>query len=208
MSSYAPLQHAIWEDDDFRDLAPESKLVYLLLISHRKLTRCGVLDLMPTRWAKATGLSNADVAVCLSELVQTRFVLIDNSTEELAVRTKVKNDQPGTWTQVKAVWRAWEQCESRVLREWLVRSFPDVCWEHEEKAPAPCERPCDTPLDTPCHTPSDGATDGPARTTAPSTSHPAPSPGTNQQFTDDNKTGFNPTDELSTTRERLKAVRR
>jgi len=177
VSNYAPVRHDIWNDADFVALSPDAKLVYFLVITHQKLTRCGALDLMPSRWAKATGLTPAAVHAALDELAAARFVFIDTTTEELVVRSKVKHDKPGTWTQVKAVWRAWETVESERLRAWLAWSFPDECWR-DAKAPAPIQRPieapCDTPSDTPCQALSDGVGDTPARTIAPCTSHSSP----------------------------------
>jgi hypothetical protein len=156
MASYAPLYHSIWTDEDFAGLSPNSKLLYIMLVSHPKLTRCGALDLMPTRWSKATGMTRADVDQALDELADAHFVLVDYDSEELAVRSKVKNDRPGTWMHVKAVWKAWEAIESRTLRDALTREFTDECWAFQEKAPSPCDRASDTHSDT--HSESAGDT--------------------------------------------------
>jgi hypothetical protein len=176
VSEYAPVHHAIWNDDDFLALEPEAKLVYFLLFTHRKLSRCGCLDLMPSRWAKATGYDLETLTAALSELSEARFVVIDPATEELVVRTKVKHDKPGRWTQIKAVWRAWETVESQTLRDWLLYSFPEECWSDPERAPFPMPRRHEPPSDTPWHTPCDTPSVDPGRATAPSTStlHPAP----------------------------------
>lgn len=163
MASYAPLYHSIWTDEDFAGLSPAAKLLYVMLVSHPKLTRCGALDLMPGRWSKATGLTREAVENALEELTADRFVLVDHHSEELVVRSKVKNDHPGTWQQVKSVWKAWSVIESQTLREALTREFPDSCWAFPEGAPPLAHRDTqwDTQGDTDTH--SEGDTESHSR---------------------------------------------
>jgi len=167
MATFTQLRPDIWENPDYRPLSPSAKLVYLLLISHRKLSRCGVLDLMPARWATATGLSVDQVNAALDELAATRFVLIDWDTSELAVRSKVKHSPPNSWQHVKAVWKAWDLIESPSLRRNLAAGFPQACWEQEKMAPAPIPRPVENGggcSDQPKHTHTDTQSDTPSDT--------------------------------------------
>lgn len=93
MRSYAQLNIAIWNDDDFRALTPQAQHLYFLLLSHPTLSYCGVGDWRPARIARmAAGWTAADVQRAGAELVDGLFIVVDEDTEEFLVRTFVKND--------------------------------------------------------------------------------------------------------------------
>lgn len=193
MAAYAPLRPAVWSDADFRALTPEARLLYLYLVSHPKLSRCGVAPFVPDRWAAQLGYP---IDGPLASLEADRYVIVDRETFEVLVRTKVKHDPPTSWQQVSAVWKAWALIESPVLAGAVAVEMPDAGWE-TPRSPAPIPRPdtpsdrasdtpsnppkppeTDTPSDTPCDTPSDRACHTPLRVTP--TPAPSPSPTPNQ----------------------------
>lgn len=93
---------AIWEDGDFLSLPPEQQRLYLFLISQPNLNHAGLLPLTLRRWArKAAGLTVPILRQQLAVLADRRFVVIDEDTEELLVRTLVRND--GVWKQPKVM---------------------------------------------------------------------------------------------------------
>lgn len=93
MRSYAQLNIAIWNDDDFRALTPQAQHLYFLLLSHPTLSYCGVGDWRPARIARmAAGWTSQDVERAGAELVAGLFIVVDEDTEEFLVRTFVKND--------------------------------------------------------------------------------------------------------------------
>lgn len=93
MRSYAQLNIAIWNDEEFRGLSPAAQHLYFLLLSHPTLSYCGVGDWRPARIARmATGWTAADVQRAGGELVAGLFIVVDEDTEEFLVRTFVKND--------------------------------------------------------------------------------------------------------------------
>jgi hypothetical protein len=93
---------SIWEDADFIALDQQAQRLYLFLISQPNLNHAGLLDLTLRRWArKAAGLSVADLDKLLTALEHARFVVVDDDTEELLIRSFVRND--GVWRMPKVM---------------------------------------------------------------------------------------------------------
>lgn len=88
----------IWDDPDFIVLAPELQRLYLFLISQPNLNHAGLLPLTLKRWSlKAHGLTPDLLLSQLTVLGFAGFVVVDETTEELLVRSFVRND--GVWKQ-------------------------------------------------------------------------------------------------------------
>ncbi|MFE2407028.1 hypothetical protein ACFXDE_01655 [Kitasatospora sp. NPDC059408] len=88
----------IWDDPDFTALPGEIQRLYLFLISQPNLNHAGLLPLTLKRWSsKAHGLSPEVLRRQLAVLAERRFVVVDEDTEELLVRSFVRND--GVWKQ-------------------------------------------------------------------------------------------------------------
>lgn len=93
---------SIWDDDDFLDLDPGEQRLYLFLISQPNLNHAGLLDLTLRRWSrKARGLNSAEVEKLLQALEAARFIVIDDDTEELLIRSFIRND--GVWRMPKVM---------------------------------------------------------------------------------------------------------
>lgn len=93
---------SIWEDADFLALDQPQQRLYLFLISQPNLNHAGLLDLTLRRWArKAAGLSVAELDQLLAALEDARFVVVDDDTEELLIRSFVRND--GVWRMPKVM---------------------------------------------------------------------------------------------------------
>lgn len=91
---HARIYVRIWNDEDFRELSLPAKMLYLQLMSQQKLSYAGVLDLAMKRWAGPhPDLDTPEVRAALDELDYARFVVIDHDTEELLVRTFIRNDE-------------------------------------------------------------------------------------------------------------------
>lgn len=90
----ARLMVSIWEDQDFLALSPLGQRMYMFLISQPDLAHDGVIALRERRWSKkAAGLSVDRIADSLSELSTARFVVVDEDTEELLVRSFIRSDK-------------------------------------------------------------------------------------------------------------------
>jgi hypothetical protein len=89
---------SIWDDDDFRALDSSPQRMYMFLISQPDLEQSGVIPLRERRWARAaTDLKSGDVTAALQVLESAKFVVIDEDTEELLVRSLIRRD--GVWKQ-------------------------------------------------------------------------------------------------------------
>jgi hypothetical protein len=90
----ARLMVSIWEDPDFLALSATAQRLFMFLISQPDLAHDGVIPLRERRWSKkAAGMTAAQVAADLDELSATRFVVVDEDTEELLVRSFIRRDK-------------------------------------------------------------------------------------------------------------------
>ncbi|MFF4403667.1 hypothetical protein [Streptomyces sp. NPDC001404] len=93
---------SIWEDSDFLALDEREQRLYLFLISQPNLNHAGLLPLTLRRWArKAHGLTSAELEKRLQGLEAARFIVMDEDTEELLIRSFVRND--GVWRMPKVM---------------------------------------------------------------------------------------------------------
>lgn len=90
---HASIRIDIWNDDDFRDLTANAQLLYLQLLSSATLNYAGVADWRPPRIA---GLSKdatrTSVQKAADELAARLFIVIDEETEEVLLRSFLKHD--------------------------------------------------------------------------------------------------------------------
>lgn len=83
----------IWSDDDFRALTGAAQSLYFKLTSHPKLDYCGVTDFHPGRLAAMSNEMTADdVMIAAAELSDTFFIVIDQDTDEVLVRSFLRWD--------------------------------------------------------------------------------------------------------------------
>lgn len=130
----ANIRTDIWNDDDFRRLSAQAQLLYLQLLTSATLTYVGVADWRPKRIAAlAGGRSAAEVEDAASELVQGLYIVIDEATEEVLIRSFLKHDgllqKPNV---TKAMVTAYGQVYSLTLKGVIVHElnrlhdrFPD-----------------------------------------------------------------------------------
>ncbi|PJE21524.1 MAG: hypothetical protein CK431_21320 [Mycobacterium sp.] len=99
---FARIWRDIFNDSDFLALPPNAKLVYLLLIIG-EYQGAGLMTLTIARWAGRLNMTKDDVLVALRELDTARFIALDEETEELLVRTAMRNDTfvGGSWKNHK-----------------------------------------------------------------------------------------------------------
>ncbi|MBE5453447.1 hypothetical protein E3G52_000311 [Mycobacteroides abscessus] len=83
----------IWRDNDFQQRSPDAQRMYMLLLSQQNVNNAGILPLQIAKWAKGcVHTSVADVRSAIDELTQHLYVVYDEDTEELLVRTYIRND--------------------------------------------------------------------------------------------------------------------
>lgn len=123
--SYANVATAIWRDDDFCALSAAEQQAYFLLITQPDISAAGVLTMALARWASRTKDGTREsLRAALEGLEAHRFVVIDDETDELLVRSFVRWD--GGYTNSKrrfAIRDAAEQIMSNAIRRALAAEF-------------------------------------------------------------------------------------
>jgi hypothetical protein len=126
--THARILTEIWDDEDFLLCSGNAQRLYLMLLSQPELGHSGLLAITLRRWS---GLA-ADTPTELldhgiSELCAARFILVDLKTEELLIRSMVRND--GVWKQPKVLAVALTEASrmrSRRLREAFVQELDRI----------------------------------------------------------------------------------
>ncbi|NUO92760.1 MAG: hypothetical protein HOQ18_18335 [Dermatophilaceae bacterium] len=109
---------AIWSDPDFIAMRATAQRMFMFLLSQPDLSHAGLLPMRVNRWAKkAEDLTARTVRSELDYLAERDYVVVDEDTEDVLIRTMVRND--GVYKQPKVMIRMREdarQIESPMLR--------------------------------------------------------------------------------------------
>lgn len=90
---YAQIQVSIWSDEDFKSLDPLYQHMYFVLLSQPRMNLCGVIDFIPGRIARTSySMKPDEVEQRVRWLDSKRFVVVDEDTSELLIRSFVRND--------------------------------------------------------------------------------------------------------------------
>jgi hypothetical protein len=123
------VESALWyEDQDWRALDGPAQRLYLMLISEPNITWAGTVALTVRRWAGTSTDSSIDTVMqSLKTLEHARYIAVDEDTEELLVRTFIKNN--GVHKQPRVFMAAADQAAriaSRPLRYVLASELSTV----------------------------------------------------------------------------------
>lgn len=90
---HARLLVSTWGDSDFKALSSNAQRLYWLIVSQHDLSPAGVLTYAPARWATFSADSTkASISRAVRELVERRYLMLDESTEEIWVRSHIRHD--------------------------------------------------------------------------------------------------------------------
>lgn len=90
---FAQILVTIWSDDDFLDLTVHEQWLYIHLTTHADLSYAGAMDWRPRKITpKAEGLTLEDIQVAAGVLAAKHYIVIDQDTEEVLVRSFMRND--------------------------------------------------------------------------------------------------------------------
>jgi hypothetical protein len=90
---FGQLRHDIWNDDEWRACTVPAQWLYMVLLSDPKLTYCGVAPWHPGKLAQRAGESSPQTVILAAlELSGKAFIVIDEETEEVLVRSYLKHD--------------------------------------------------------------------------------------------------------------------
>lgn len=91
---YAKVNVAIWGDQEWKGLCRDEHWLYFLLWTHPKTNAAGVADWRPGRLAAfAADTTAKDVERIARGLQLKRFILVDEESEEVLIRSYLKHDQ-------------------------------------------------------------------------------------------------------------------
>lgn len=83
----------IWSDEDFKARSKGAQWMYFVLTSQRSLNNAGVLPMTLQRWANCSaGTTVEQILGYLNELSEHKYVVFDAGTEELLIRSHIRND--------------------------------------------------------------------------------------------------------------------
>lgn len=92
---YAKLLCSVWADLDWKDRTSEAQRLYLLVLSQPDVTYAGVVPYRPRRWATMSKDSSlTKVRRALSELEASGYLVVDDATEEVLIRSFIRHDNP------------------------------------------------------------------------------------------------------------------
>ncbi|TFC78159.1 hypothetical protein E3O45_05970 [Cryobacterium sp. TMS1-20-1] len=131
---HAAIRLDMWSDDDWRALSVPAQYLYMHLLSAPNLSYAGVADWRPARIAgHSAGTTVADVVKAADELAGALFVIRDEETEEILVRSFLKHDgllqKPNV---AKAMVSAFAKTVSPVLRGVIVHELVKLYASHPE----------------------------------------------------------------------------
>lgn len=119
---HANIRNDMWNDPDFRELSADAQLLYMQLLTSSTLTYAGVADWRPKRIAALSrGRKPKAVEDAAVELQRGLFIIVDQDTEEVLIRSFLKHDgllhKPNV---VKAMLTAYDKIFSLDLKAVLV----------------------------------------------------------------------------------------
>ena len=112
--NYAQLRSSIWQNEKFKnELDVDAQWLYFVLLSQPNINTAGVLPLQERRWARfAHGMTGPRVTAALERLNAYWYVVVDEDTEEVLVRTFIRHD--GLWKQPNVLKSALGHVQSTV----------------------------------------------------------------------------------------------
>lgn len=126
MRRYTITASKIWAPGSpYCDLPGEDQLTIHKLSSQGDISAAGVLPLVPGRWAaQSHGMGVDELEASLRRLVDRRWIIIDEQTQEVLIKTFIEDD--GGWTNSKrrvAICAAASSVASPVIR----RALATIC---------------------------------------------------------------------------------
>lgn len=123
--SYARITTQMWRDPDFRALTPRAQWLYFLLMTQSDISAAGVLPLTVRRWSSLShDADQRTVTTALTELAEHEFVVVDDDTEELLIRSFVRWDGGANNSKRRPVIRdAAREVDSPALQRTLAVEF-------------------------------------------------------------------------------------
>lgn len=89
----ARMKTTIWSDADFLALSHGAQWMYHLILEQPELSLCGVTAITMGRWAsRSVTTTPEDIRAFMEELEKHHYIVIDELTEEVWVRSFIEHD--------------------------------------------------------------------------------------------------------------------
>lgn len=124
----ATLHISMWNPDShFRFLTSGAQRLYFLILTQGDLSLCGITALTVERWSRlASDTKVPQIRKALSELVEQRYLVVDEDTQEVWVRTFTVHDgvlrQPN---MVVSMCKDFDAIQSGPIREGFLEGLPE-----------------------------------------------------------------------------------
>lgn len=131
---YARLMVTIWKDDDYKTLGLELQGLYNALLAYPGISWCGVVDYIPKRLMQIDKtLTEDSLWQLLARLHDHSMIAIDQSTDEMLVRTFIKHDEILKQPNVtKAMAKAIDEVHSDTLRDMIFYELGKLYIQHPD----------------------------------------------------------------------------
>lgn len=125
---YAPLYTSIWLDDEFTALSESAQRLYLIALSQQNTSWCGVVSFTAKRWSTfAPNSTPKKIGAAVVELEAAGYVLLDETTEELWVRSFIKHNNVDSQPKlVAAARRQFGEIHSQGIRRAIAKAYPGL----------------------------------------------------------------------------------
>ena len=136
---HGEILYRIWSDEDFTAMNESAQRLFFLVLSQPGITFAGVVPLTTRRWANlAKDSTPKKLATALAECVEDRFLVADEDTDELMVRSYVRNDGiMGNPNLAIAAMKAYRLIASPFLRAVVLIELRRLwCEDSQAKTPA------------------------------------------------------------------------
>jgi hypothetical protein len=90
--SHVRLQLGLWRKPGHTEVSKDARLLYVTILGDEALNQAGVVVLRPSVWAEDAAMTETEIDAALHELESRKFVVIDDRSCELLVRTFIRND--------------------------------------------------------------------------------------------------------------------
>lgn len=134
--SEARIRVTIWDDPDFLALDHQAQRVYHFILEQDDLTNHGVLGMRMKRLTRKATMDAADFLDVLRRLDATRFLVVDEDTEEICVRSHIRNDE--VYRQpfmLRSAQKGLPGIESKRIREATLVELERIGRDHTDTTP-------------------------------------------------------------------------
>lgn len=132
---FARMRVSSFDDPDLEELSADAQWLYFrVFIPHPALSAAGVMPWKPKHWVrKAKGMTLGRILSAAAELERHRNILVDLDTDELLVRSYIRNDEPlRNPRMASAVVKAYQTIASRALQAAVVTEAARIRAENPE----------------------------------------------------------------------------